>query len=162
MAHRDLQKFRRAQECTIPTPPVLTSTSTASVYSLLKFKLASVQQQAMYTLPRLLLLFSFFAAPFLSLVAAESSREKFNALAKKSPNGIIPLDSKLYEEITASDRDWAVVIQLTAMGKDIKCQPCQCVVCSIGPITVRYVLTRCACTWQALGPPLSGSRKVME
>lgn len=85
------------------------------------------QQQQMHTSHKPLLLFSLLAVLCLSLVSAESGREKFNVLAKKSPNGIIPLDSKLYEEITAGDRDWAVIVQLTAMGKEIKCQPCQCV-----------------------------------
>lgn len=45
----------------------------------------------------------------------------------RANNGIINIDSALYDEITQNPRDYSVSIVLTAMGPQYKCQPCQSV-----------------------------------
>jgi len=55
---------------------------------------------------------------------AESPRDKFAALAAQN-GGVVNLDSKLYRELTARDRDWSATIQLTALGASFKCGPCK-------------------------------------
>ncbi|SCV70108.1 BQ2448_1502 [Microbotryum intermedium] len=60
-----------------------------------------------------------------SLVSAKtnevSDAAKFRSLQR---NGIIKLDTALYDQITQEPRDYSVSILLTAMGKQFNCQPC--------------------------------------
>ena len=53
---------------------------------------------------------------------AVSKRDKFRALSKQ---GIVQLDSALYDEITDGPRDYSVSVVLTAMAPQYKCAPCQ-------------------------------------
>ncbi|SGZ26929.1 BQ5605_C025g10000 [Microbotryum silenes-dioicae] len=59
------------------------------------------------------------------LVFAQKSENydaaKFRSLQR---NGLIKLDTALYDHITQSPRDYSVSILLTAMGKQFNCQPC--------------------------------------
>jgi oligosaccharyltransferase complex subunit gamma len=49
----------------------------------------------------------------------------WSQVASQSKNGVIKLDSASYEAILGgSDREYSVVIELTAMGSQFKCQPC--------------------------------------
>jgi dolichyl-diphosphooligosaccharide---protein glycosyltransferase subunit 3/6 len=56
--------------------------------------------------------------------ANDATRAKFAKLAQAN-HGIVRLDSNLYEEIVAPGRDWSVVIEYTALGKEFGCSPCQ-------------------------------------
>jgi len=47
---------------------------------------------------------------------------KFSSLAAKR-NGLIQLDSKLYDEITSAPRNYSVSIVLTALQPQYKCNP---------------------------------------
>ncbi|KAG8884694.1 oligosaccharyl transferase subunit ost3/OST6, partial [Tulasnella sp. 403] len=58
-----------------------------------------------------------------SFVSAETTREQFVSLAA-SHGGVIKLNSKTFDAITASNRDWSVAVQLTALGPQMKCEPC--------------------------------------
>ncbi|KAM0789294.1 hypothetical protein ACM66B_000134 [Microbotryomycetes sp. NB124-2] len=51
-------------------------------------------------------------------------RERFRQLAN-SNNGVVSLNSALYDEITATPRDYSVSVVLTAMSPQFKCAPCQ-------------------------------------
>ncbi|KAK4701425.1 oligosaccharyltransferase complex subunit gamma, partial [Phenoliferia sp. Uapishka_3] len=64
--------------------------------------------------------------PLLSLAApsAASRLAKFSSLASKSPDGLIHLDSQLYDELTQAPREYSVSVLLTAMAPQFKCQPC--------------------------------------
>ncbi|WWD16213.1 hypothetical protein CI109_100639 [Kwoniella shandongensis] len=53
-----------------------------------------------------------------------SSAAHWSAIAAKSKDGIIKLDSQSYEELLALDRDYSVSILLTALPPQYKCQPC--------------------------------------
>ncbi|KAF8682273.1 Acid phosphatase-like protein [Rhizoctonia solani] len=55
---------------------------------------------------------------------ANPTQTKLASLAAKN-GGVIKLDSELYDVITAKDREWSVVVQLTAMGDQFKCEPCR-------------------------------------
>lgn len=52
-------------------------------------------------------------------------QSKWIDLASKSKNGIIKLDSAMYDELLASDRDYSALVLLTALAPQFKCQPCQ-------------------------------------
>lgn len=56
-------------------------------------------------------------------VSAQSTAEDFATLAA-SHGGVIKLNSKTYDAITAPERDWSVVIELTALGTQVSCPPC--------------------------------------
>jgi len=51
-------------------------------------------------------------------------RSKFVARAAAN-NGVIQINSAEYDELTAADRDWSVVVELTALGSELKCAPCK-------------------------------------
>lgn len=51
-----------------------------------------------------------------------SKRDKFRSLVK---NGVVELDSALYDELTDGPRDYSVSVVLTAMAPQYKCAPCQ-------------------------------------
>lgn len=74
----------------------------------------------------LALSFSLSLVPFVT--AADDARAKFVKLAQAN-NGVVKLDTKLHDEIVASGRDWSVIIEYTALGKDFNCAPCQYVSC---------------------------------
>lgn len=63
-------------------------------------------------------------SPLLSL-AISPEAEHWAALASKSKDGIIKLDSQSYDEILSKDRDYSVLITLTALPAQFKCAPCQ-------------------------------------
>ena len=50
--------------------------------------------------------------------------DKFRALARKN-NGLVQLDSALYEERVDGPRNYSIGILLTAMGAQYQCNPCQ-------------------------------------
>lgn len=60
-------------------------------------------------------------------IALAEDAAHWSQIASKSPNGVIKLNSESYEAILGggSDRDYSVVVELTAMGNQFKCQPCQ-------------------------------------
>jgi len=71
-----------------------------------------------------------FLTPLLALAlailpAALADRQKWVDLASKSKNGIIKLDSAMYDELLDSDRDYSALVLLTALAPQFKCQPCQ-------------------------------------
>ncbi len=61
---------------------------------------------------------------FSSLVAAGAVLDDFVAEALAS-NGVIKLDSKKFDLLTPPDREWSATVQLTALGANYKCTPCQ-------------------------------------
>jgi len=68
------------------------------------------------------LAFSLFCLQ--SFGSAQSTREQFASLAA-SHGGIIKLNSKTFDAITAPERDWSVAVQMTAVaGHSVKCEPC--------------------------------------
>jgi hypothetical protein len=71
---------------------------------------------------------------FLSLIhlatADDTTRVKFAKLAQAN-NGVVKLDSKLHEEIIVTGRDWSVVVEYTALGKEYGCAPCGYVLCML-------------------------------
>lgn len=54
-----------------------------------------------------------------------ADRQRWADLAAKSKNGIIKLDSELYDEFLADDREYSALVLLTALAPQFKCQPCQ-------------------------------------
>ncbi|KAK4684548.1 oligosaccharyltransferase complex subunit gamma, partial [Tremellales sp. Uapishka_1] len=60
----------------------------------------------------------------LTLISA-SDVAFWSSLAAQSKTGVIKLDSQLYEELLASDREYSVSVVLTALPAQYKCQPCQ-------------------------------------
>ena len=74
---------------------------------------------AMLLLPFLAL----FALP-LCLAATKNPREDLVKLAKAG-NGIIKLDERTYDLLTASDREWSATVVFTAMDVRRKCGPCK-------------------------------------
>ncbi|KAL8287459.1 hypothetical protein RQP46_003317 [Phenoliferia psychrophenolica] len=72
-----------------------------------------------------LLLGALLPALVAAKVVPSSSRlAKFRDLARKN-NGIVTLNSNLYDELTAAPREFSVSVLLTAMAPQFKCQPCQ-------------------------------------
>jgi len=70
-------------------------------------------------------LLSFSLLCLQSLATAQSTREQFASLAA-SHGGVIKLNSQTFDAITASDRDWSVSIQVTALaGQQVACEPCK-------------------------------------
>lgn len=67
-------------------------------------------------------LLTLLALPLACL--ANPTQQKLASLAAKN-GGVIKLDTALYETLTASDREWSAVVQLTAMGDQFKCAPCK-------------------------------------
>jgi len=66
-----------------------------------------------------------FSLSLIHLVAADDpARVKFAKLAQAN-NGIVKLDNQLHNEIIEAGRDWSVVIEYTAMGKEFACVPCK-------------------------------------
>lgn len=57
-------------------------------------------------------------------LAANPGREHWADLASKSKNGIIKLDSESYDDILSGDRDYGVLVELTALPAQFKCNPC--------------------------------------
>jgi len=69
---------------------------------------------------------------------ADAKVAKFSALAAKH-GGVIKLDSRLYDELSAwsvcdseltraaaTPRDYSLTVALTALGPQFKCAPCRC------------------------------------
>ncbi|KAI0093954.1 oligosaccharyl transferase subunit OST3/OST6 family [Irpex rosettiformis] len=71
----------------------------------------------------LLPLLALFAFP-LCLAATKDTREDLVRLAKAG-NGIIKLDERTYDSLTASDREWSATIVFTALDTRRKCGPCK-------------------------------------
>ncbi|CAE7206315.1 unnamed protein product [Rhizoctonia solani] len=55
---------------------------------------------------------------------ANPTQAKLASLAAQN-GGVVKLDAELYDTITAKDREWSVVVHLTAMGDQFKCAPCR-------------------------------------
>ncbi|KAI5122956.1 hypothetical protein M0805_006835 [Coniferiporia weirii] len=70
------------------------------------------------------LLFALAALP-LCLAATKSSIQQLSELAAASNDGVIKLDEQLFDLLTSPKRDWSVVVQLTALNKNMKCAPCK-------------------------------------
>jgi len=62
----------------------------------------------------------------LGVVAVDTDdlHKQFVSLAANN-RGIIPLDADLFDKLTAPDRTWSATVQLTALGKAMKCTPCR-------------------------------------
>ena len=62
----------------------------------------------------------------LGVVALDTNdlHKQFVSLAA-SNGGVIPLDADLFDKFTAPDRTWSATVQLTALGKAMKCTPCR-------------------------------------
>jgi oligosaccharyltransferase complex subunit gamma len=56
--------------------------------------------------------------------AATDQQARFAALAAKR-SGVIPLNSKLFDDITSTPRNYSVSIALTALPGQYKCEPCR-------------------------------------
>lgn len=75
----------------------------------------------------------FAALAALPLLASAANKSKFHDLAERSKDGIIKLDSALYEELLAPEatagggkgRDYAVAVVLTALPVEMQCEPCR-------------------------------------
>ncbi|KAJ9103622.1 hypothetical protein QFC19_004197 [Naganishia cerealis] len=85
-------------------------------------------------LPNMLLTRCLTALVAIPLLAHAANRDKFVELANKSKDGIITLNSALYDEILAPDvvtsdgakgRDYAVAVVLTALPAQMNCAPCR-------------------------------------
>ena len=61
-----------------------------------------------------------------ALAAKSSDRDTLVKLAAQG-GGIIRLDSKTFDILTAPSRDWSSSIHLTALDKKRRCTPCKCV-----------------------------------
>ncbi|ORX33868.1 putative dolichyl-diphosphooligosaccharide-protein glycotransferase [Kockovaella imperatae] len=75
-------------------------------------------------LARLPILLAGLASLALPQLAAASDRQHWAALAAKSKDGVITLDSASYEDILSEDRDYSVSVVLTALPQRFKCTPC--------------------------------------
>lgn len=95
--------------------------STAKAYTYNQFNSYTIRG-TMRLLPFLL---SLALAPLALAAAGDGDSAKWVDLAKKSKNGIIKLDSAMYDELLASDREHSAVVLLTALAPQFKCQPCQ-------------------------------------
>jgi len=51
-------------------------------------------------------------------------QKSFVSLAANN-GGVIPLDGDLFDQLTRPDRTWSATVQLTALGKAMKCTPCR-------------------------------------
>jgi oligosaccharyltransferase complex subunit gamma len=71
----------------------------------------------------LLPLFALFAIPF-CLAATKNQQEEFVKLSKAG-NGIIKLDERLFDLLTAPTRDWSVTVVFSALDPRRKCGPCK-------------------------------------
>jgi len=54
----------------------------------------------------------------------DSVHKHFVSLAANN-GGAIPLDTDLFDQLTAPDRTWSATVQFTALGKAMKCAPCR-------------------------------------
>ncbi|KAI0273646.1 oligosaccharyl transferase subunit OST3/OST6 family [Gloeopeniophorella convolvens] len=73
------------------------------------------------------MLFPFFlllALPAIALAAKESTHDKLVKLAAGN-NGVIKLDAKSFDLLTAPKRDWSASIHFTALDKRRRCGPCK-------------------------------------
>lgn len=60
-----------------------------------------------------------------SLVSAQDASH-WAQIASKAKNGVIKLDSNSYSAmIDNPNKDYSVVVELTAMGTQFKCAPCR-------------------------------------
>lgn len=82
------------------------------------------QSKTTTTTMRLSSLLGLAGALLPAALAANPGREHWAELAAKSKNGIITLDSESYEDILSGDRDYGVLVELTALGAQYKCNPC--------------------------------------
>lgn len=73
----------------------------------------------------LLRLWVALAAIPLALCAKSYTIEDFSALAEKSSDGVIKLDEQLFDALTSPKREWSVLVQLTALDKNMRCTPCR-------------------------------------
>lgn len=75
-----------------------------------------------------ILIFSFSCLLSPHVSAAKPSLEakihKLNEAARKN-QGVIELDSSLYDEFTSKPRNYSIVILLTALDPQINCVPCK-------------------------------------
>ncbi|WVR05412.1 hypothetical protein IAU60_002427 [Kwoniella sp. DSM 27419] len=70
-------------------------------------------------------LFPLFLSTLLAIPATlASDAAHWSALAAKSKDGVIKLDSASYDEILSNDREYSVAVVLTALPAQFKCQPC--------------------------------------
>jgi oligosaccharyltransferase complex subunit gamma len=67
---------------------------------------------------------SLLALPTIVLAAQDSPRQQLAKLAAEN-NGVIDLDTKTFELLTAPERDWSSSIHFTALDKRRKCGPCK-------------------------------------
>lgn len=72
----------------------------------------------------LLPFFILFALPAIVLAAKGSAHQQFVKLAAEN-NGVVKLDTKTFDLITSSQRDWSASILFTALDKRRKCTPCR-------------------------------------
>lgn len=63
-------------------------------------------------------LLAFFA------ISAVEAASRWSTLAAKG-SGIVKLNARTFDEITASPRNYSVSIALTALPGQYKCQPCR-------------------------------------
>jgi hypothetical protein len=78
--------------------------------------------------PTMLLTSLLALAPLLGLVlGAESPINHLAGLAAATSDGVIRLDPKTFEILTALSRNWSTTIHFTALDPKRKCTPCRCV-----------------------------------
>ncbi|KAK8869525.1 hypothetical protein IAR55_000091 [Kwoniella newhampshirensis] len=69
--------------------------------------------------------FTFLTSLLVALpLTLASNAAHWSAIASKSKDGIIKLNSESYEDLLALDRDYSVSVLLTALPPQFKCQPC--------------------------------------
>jgi oligosaccharyltransferase complex subunit gamma len=64
------------------------------------------------------------ALPAIVLAAKDGARQQLVKLAAEN-NGVVKLDTKTFDLITSSQRDWSASILFTALDKRRKCTPCR-------------------------------------
>jgi hypothetical protein len=91
-------------------------------------------------------------------LADDAARAKFAKFAAQN-NGIVKLNSQLHDEILAPGRDWSVIIQYTAMAKEMNCAPCAFVYRFSGAGMCGLELRR---LFQDVRSKLQGSCKIVD
>jgi OST3 / OST6 family, transporter family len=75
---------------------------------------------------RIPLSFLGIALGALGVVAGDTNDLHKHLVSLAANNGgVIPLDADLFDKLTAPDRTWSATVQLTALGKVMKCTPCR-------------------------------------
>ena len=67
---------------------------------------------------------AFLAIPACVFAAQEATYQNFVRLAAEN-QGVIPLNSDTFAQLTAPKRDWSATVLFTALDKKRRCSPCK-------------------------------------